>query len=87
MFSQLKEDYRESIIRHWRRIIYDRLMVIDMANIPTVVLYNNPHEARFLKEAELLDPKSNIMSPRFPDQEDFTGYPTFQIRNPYIANL
>ena len=87
MFSQLKEDYRESIIRHWRRNMYDRLMVIDTANIPTEVLCDDPHEARFLKDAELLDPKSDIMAPRFPDQGDFTGYPTFQIRNPYIANL
>ena len=87
MFSQLKEDYRESIIRHWRRNMYDRLMVIDTANIPTEVLCDEPHEARFLKDTELLDTKSDIMSLRFPDQGDFTGYPTFQIRNPYIANL
>ena len=87
MFSQLKEDYRESIIRHWRRNMYDRLMVIDTANIPTEVLCDDPHEARFLKDAELLDPKLDIMSPRFPDQGDITRYPTFQIRNPYIANL
>ena len=87
MFSQLKQDYRESIIRHWHRNMYDRLMVIDMANIAMEVLCDDPHEARFLKDAELLDPKLDIMSPRFPNQGDFTGYPTFQIRNPYIANL
>ena len=67
MVSQLTEDYRESIIRHWRRNMYDRLMVIETANILTEVLCNHPHEARFIKDTELLDPKSDIMSPRFPD--------------------
>ena len=79
MFSQLREDYRESIICQWRRNLYDQLRVIATANIPMEVLCDDPHAARFLKDAELLDPKSDIMSLRFPDQEDFTGYPTFQI--------
>ena len=79
MFYLLKDDYLKSMICHWRRNVYDRLMVMDQANIPMEVLCNDPHEARFLKDAELLDSKSDIMSPRFPDQGDFTGYPTFRI--------
>ena len=67
MVSQLTEDYHESIIRHWRRNMYDRLMVIDTANIPTEVFCKHPYKARFIKDTELLDPKSDIMSPRFPD--------------------
>ena len=62
MLSQLEEDYRESIVCHCRWNMYDRSMVIDMANMPTEVLCNDPHEARFLKDTESLDLKLDITS-------------------------
>ena len=52
MFTRLKEEYKEGIIRHWRRNINERLMVIRMSNGPTETLIDDPHETRFLRDTE-----------------------------------
>ena len=50
MFSQLKEDYRKQIIRHWKTYINDRVMVIEVPDEPTIVLVDDPHEGRFITD-------------------------------------
>ena len=52
MFTRLKEDYKEGIIRHWRRNMNEPLMVIRIPDGPTETLSDDPHESRFLKDTE-----------------------------------
>lgn len=94
MFSRLKEDYREGIIRHWRRDMNERLMVINRYDGPTEILSDDPHEVRFLRDTEettagapSLDPKLALSSPELPDQGDISRYFPFWVRNPRVANL
>ena len=47
MFSELGGEYKAQVIRHWRRYLNDKLMIIDAPLENKVVLANDPHEARF----------------------------------------
>ena len=71
MFSQLKEDYRKQIIRYWKTYVNDRVMVIQVPEEPTMVLVDDPHEARFI--ADTLGGRADIP----PVGE--SGYCTFHI--------
>ena len=47
MFSELGGEYKVQVIRHWRRYLNDKLMIIDAPIENKVVLADDPHEPRF----------------------------------------
>ena len=78
MFTKLKAEYKERVVRHWQREMNERLMIINPSNEPTEVLSDDPQEARFLGETAASgpssDPKSAPSPPNPPGQGEISRY-------------
>ena len=65
MFNNLKKQYKDAIIRHWRRGMHERLMTIHTSADPTEVLKEDPREHEFLANIE----QNMAGLPGFDDQD------------------
>ena len=90
MFSELSGEYKAQVIRHWRRYLNDKLMIIDATIENKVVLADDPHEARFFidesvdgvsPDHESTTPTLGSTTPKVPTSGEISGYVTFYTRN------
>ena len=87
MFSELRGNYKEQIIRYWRRYLNDKVMIVDAPAELNTVLADDPHETRFFIEQSVDRGSPDTESaPPLPASGDISGCVIFCTRNLYDSN-